>query len=177
MNIITAVIFICLLTFSACAVKTDKDRTYLETSTDDRQNGPKAFSNLTLTIPIEKLVSRADYILFGEVTGVEGQVESLERGFRLPVSTVTIDVSESWKGDISGRFTFKSLGANIDRVDYFSEEMARFSRGETVLVFLARFGDKILPVGHIQGKLNIPDDQLPAFREQITKLIKGDNLE
>jgi hypothetical protein len=119
----------------------------------------RPYSNLMFPIPVEKLAERADYVLYGNVETVTGLVEKIAPDISLPVSTVTLNIRETLKGDAGGTFTFKSLGARIDDADFFSEEMAHFTAGETVIVFLKAFDGVVLPVGHVQGKISVTNEE------------------
>ncbi len=129
----------------------------------------RPYSNLMFPIPVEKLAERADHVLYGDVKAVSGAVESIAPEISMPVSTVTLSVREALKGDASGSFTFKSLGAEIDGSPYYSEDMARFDAGETVVVFLKDFGGTVLPVGHVQGKVVVRGkDDMNEIKDKIT---------
>src|SRR3989338_4987648 len=55
-------------------------------------------SDLMISIPIEELARRANYILYGKITGVTGKVEQVDDKIQMPISTVTLSIIENWKG-------------------------------------------------------------------------------
>lgn len=157
-----------LLVFTACADMTNRQANLKGEGESINTAPPRPYSDLVPYIPVEKLSERADYVLHGDVNEVSGTVEKIAPNISMPVSSVTLNVREVLKGNANGTFTFKSLGAEIDGLPYFSGDMARFTVGETVVVFLKDFDGTILPVGHAQGKVVIRDeDDVDEIKDKI----------
>ena len=158
--------------FAACAAGTGEKNGSLKNGDEDVGAAPSPpIHNLMFATPLDKLAERADHIIYGQVGEVKGAIESLTPDIRLPVSTVTLNVRENWKGKAGQDLTFKSLGAEIDGTPYFSEEMPIFSRGEKVVVFLADFNGTLLPVGHVQGKIIVNEETVGTLRALAAQLI------
>lgn len=172
MNILNLTLIFAITIFVSCAIPVKEQDTHLagDAATELERKPPA--HNLMLDIPIETLARRADLIVYGHVENVEGNVENLSDDIRMPISTVTLQVTKVLKGDAGREVVFKSLGAVIDGLPYFSEEMAQFVKGESVAVFLADFGGTILPVGHAQGKISVSDDPVTQLTKDISVILK-----
>lgn len=101
---------------------------------------PTADATSVKKMTVADLVNYGDKIIAGRVTAVTDGFDASN----LPYTEVTISVTESLKGNVSGSYTFRQFGLSAPRdmgngrtyVGVSPDGFPRFAAGEDVVVFL-----------------------------------------
>lgn len=109
---------------------------------------------LALMVPfsLDRLVTDADTIVHGSVVRRESRWDT---SGRLIVTDVTLDVSETLKGEPAVRQTLRIAGGTVGEVTLTMSEVPEFRDGEDVIVFLAHDQVPSRVVGLWQGKFTV----------------------
>ena len=122
----------------------------------------------TTVIPpdFDQLVSRAQVIFEGNVTGVQSQWIGEGAQHRI-VTFVTFKVDDSLKGDPGTTYTIRMLGGTVDGRTMEVTDAPKFQVGDHDLLFVENNGRQFIPLVGIQhGRIRIQKDQTGA--EQLT---------
>lgn len=115
----------------------------------------------TTVIPpdFDHLVSRADAIFEGDVTGIESQWIGEGAQHRI-VTFVTFKVDQSLKGDLGKSYTIRMLGGTVDGRTMSVTDGPKFAVGDHDLLFVENNGRQFIPLVGIQhGRIRIKKDQ------------------
>lgn len=151
------IIIIVSIVLGACSSGQDVNGVGDSSGSASAKKDSRLINNLMLAMPLDELVRSANHILYGKVADVKGNVGNVGQKLRMPISTVRLDIIESWKGVKDKTITFRSPGAVVNGAAFFSEQMPQFVKGEEVVVFLAEFDAGVFPVGHRQGNFEVKD--------------------
>jgi hypothetical protein len=106
------------------------------------------------TVPeltIEELTDASDAIVVGEVVSVDANVEG-----RWVVSTISVSVSEVWKGKAVDMIQIRHRGGRTAKLATVVPGMPQFAVGERAVLFLeARRDGGFVTTGLAQGKFSI----------------------
>ena len=115
----------------------------------------------TTVIPpnFDQLVSRAQVIFEGEVTGLQSQWIGEGAEHRI-VTFVTFKVDDSLKGDAGATYTMRMLGGTVDGETMAVTDAPKFKVGDHDLLFIENNGRQFIPlVGIHHGRFRIQKDQ------------------
>ena len=118
-------------------------------------------ASATTVIPptFDELVSRAQVIFEGEVTGLQSQWigEGAERRI---VTYVTFKVDDALKGDPGATYSMRMLGGTVDGRTMAVTDAPKFKVGDHDLLFVENNGSQFIPLVGIQhGRFRIQQDQ------------------
>src|SRR5215471_16644868 len=117
----------------------------------------------------EELVSRAQVIFEGEVTGLQSQWIGEGAQHRI-VTFVTFKVDDTLKGGASGTYSIRMLGGTVDGQTMEVSDAPKFKVGDHDILFVENNGSQFIPLVGIQhGRFRVQKDQ--AGRDT---LITGD---
>jgi hypothetical protein len=117
-----------------------------------------AFAASGPRLSVDRLTRSAGVIVEGRVTEVQSEWTTDQSQI---FTTVTLEVSETYKGDVpGGELRFRYLGGTVGDITMSLVGQPSFDRGERVLVFLhPNYGVVDLPViGFSQGKFRVAAD-------------------
>jgi len=120
-----------------------------------------ALANATTVIPpdFDQLVSRAEVIFEGEVTGLQSQWIGEGAEHRI-VTFVTFKVDEALKGNPGATYTMRMLGGTVDGETIGVTDAPKFKVGDHDLLFVEHNGSQFVPLVGIQhGRFHIQKDQ------------------
>lgn len=107
----------------------------------------------------DHLVSRAEVIFEGEVTGLQSQWIGEGSEHRI-VTYVTFKVDEALKGDPGASYTMRMLGGTVDGQTMEVTDGPKFKVGDHDLLFVENNGRQFIPLVGIQhGRFRIQKDQ------------------
>ena len=107
----------------------------------------------------DHLVSRADTIFEGDVTGVASQWIGEGAQHRI-VTFVTFKVDQSLKGAPGASYTMRMLGGTVDGETMSVSDAPKFAVGDHDLLFVENNGRQFIPLVGIQhGRVRIQKDQ------------------
>jgi len=116
--------------------------------------------------PLDKLVEYSTDILVGTIVSVTDGIDASN----VPYTEVTLDVSETLRGSVSGRYSFRQFGLLAPRdmgtytnLNVTLDGWPRYAQGEEVMLFLykeAALTGLRTTVGLFQGKFNIVNGQI-----------------
>jgi hypothetical protein len=115
----------------------------------------------TTVIPpnFDRLVSHAQVIFDGEVTGVQSQWMGEGSNHRI-VSFVSFKVDDTLKGDAGKTYTLRMLGGTVDGQTMQVTDAPVFKIGERDLLFVENNGSQFIPLVGIQhGRVRIQKDE------------------
>ena len=115
----------------------------------------------TTVIPpsFDELVSRAQVIFEGEVTGLQSQWVG-EGAERRIVTYVTFKVNDALKGEPGATYSMRMLGGTIDGRTMEVTDSPKFKVGDHDLLFVENNGSQFIPlVGIMHGRFRIDKDQ------------------
>ncbi len=118
-------------------------------------------AHATTVIPpkFDELVSRAQVIFDGEVTGLQSQWIG-EGAQRRIVTFVTFKVNESIKGDPGTTYSMRMLGGTVDGRTMRVTDAPEFKVGERRILFVENNGNQFIPLVGIQhGSFRVQKDQ------------------
>ncbi|MBA3608584.1 MAG: hypothetical protein H0W43_08795 [Chthoniobacterales bacterium] len=118
-------------------------------------------ANATTVIPpkFDELVSRAQVIFDGEVTGLQSQWIGEGAHHRI-VTFVTFKVNESIKGDPGTTYSMRMLGGTVDGRTMRVTDAPEFKVGERRILFVENNGSQFIPLVGIQhGSFRVERDQ------------------
>ena len=120
-----------------------------------------AIANATTVIPpnFDELVSRAEVIFEGEVTGLQSQWIGEGAEHRI-VTFVTFKVDDTLKGNAGATYTMRMLGGTVDGQTMEVTDAPKFKVGDHDLLFVEHNGSQFIPlVGIMHGRFRIQKDQ------------------
>lgn len=115
----------------------------------------------TTVIPpkFDELVSRAQIIFEGEVTGLQSQWIGEGAEHRI-VTFVTFKVSDTLKGDPGTTYSMRMLGGTVDGRTMEVTDAPKFKIGDRDLLFVENNGKQFIPlVGIMHGRFRVQKDQ------------------
>jgi hypothetical protein len=118
-------------------------------------------ANATTVIPpnFDQLVSRAQIIFEGEVTGLQSQWIGEGAQHRI-VTFVTFKVDETLKGDPGASYSIRMLGGTVDGRTMEVTDAPKFTVGDHDLLFVENNGSQFIPLVGIQhGRFRVQKDQ------------------
>ena len=118
-------------------------------------------ANATTVIPpkFDELVSRAQVIFDGEVTGLQSQWIGEGAEHRI-VTFVTFKVNEAIKGDPGTTYSIRMLGGTVDGRTMRVTDAPEFKVGDRSLLFVENNGSQFIPLVGIQhGRFRVQKDQ------------------
>ncbi len=118
-------------------------------------------ANATTVIPpkFDELVSRAQVIFEGEVTGLTSQWIGEGVQHRI-VTFVTFKVDDTLKGDPGTAYSMRMLGGTVDGRTMAVSDAPKFKVGDHDLLFVENNGSQFIPLVGIQhGRFRIQKDQ------------------
>ena len=118
-------------------------------------------ANATTVIPpkFDELVSRAQIIFEGEVTGLQSQWIGEGSEHRI-VTFVTFKVDETLKGDPGASYSIRMLGGTVDGRTMEVTDAPKFKVGDHDLLFVENNGSQFIPLVGIQhGRFRVQKDQ------------------
>jgi hypothetical protein len=118
-------------------------------------------ANATTVIPpnFDELVSRAEVIFEGEVTGVQSQWIGEGAEHRI-VTFVTFKVDEALKGNPGGSYSIRMLGGTVDGRTMEVTDAPKFKLGDHDVLFVENNGSQFIPLVGIQhGRFRVEKDQ------------------
>lgn len=114
---------------------------------------------------IEELGATATVVVRGQVSGVRGFWN--EKRTKI-LTEITVDVVESYKGDVAGVVRLIQLGGVVDNVRVTADGALQWTQDEEVLLFLEPYGPGTLQVtGFSQGKFLVERD--PATGDEFVR--------
>lgn len=117
-------------------------------------------ANATTVIPpkFDELVSRAQVIFEGEVTGLNSQWIGEGVQHRI-VTFVTFKVDDTLKGDPGTTYSMRMLGGTVDGRTMEVSDAPKFKVGDHDLLFVENNGSQFIPLVGIQhGRFRIQKD-------------------
>ncbi len=116
----------------------------------------RADASQVLALGLDELTSRADRVVLGEIVDLRSAWDAQRRHI---FSTITVTVSESWKGDLvpGRRLTIVQPGGAVGKFQTIVHGMPAFAVGERAVLFV-RAGDGGAVVGMSQGKRSLRFD-------------------
>ncbi|HEY3662518.1 MAG TPA: hypothetical protein VGL24_05140 [Chthoniobacterales bacterium] len=118
-------------------------------------------ANATTVIPpkFDELVSRAQVIFEGEVTGLHSQWIGEGAQHRI-VTFVTFKVDDTLKGDPVTTYSMRMLGGTVDGRTMEVSDAPKFKVGDHDMLFVENNGSQFIPLVGIQhGRFRIQKDQ------------------
>lgn len=118
-------------------------------------------ANATTVIPpkFDELVSRAQVIFEGEVTGLHSQWIGEGAQHRI-VTFVTFKVDDTLKGDPGTTYSMRMLGGTVDGRTMEVSDAPKFKVGDHDMLFVENNGSQFIPLVGIQhGRFRIQKDQ------------------
>jgi len=118
-------------------------------------------ASATTVIPptFDELVSRAQVIFEGEVTGLQSQWIGEGAEHRI-VTYVTFKVDDTLKGDPGATYSMRMLGGTVDGRTMEVTDAPKFKVGDHDLLFVENNGRQFIPlVGIMHGRFRIQKDQ------------------
>jgi hypothetical protein len=115
----------------------------------------------TTVIPpsFDELVSRAQVIFEGEVTGLHSQWIGEGAQHRI-VTYVTFKVDDTLKGDAGASYSIRMLGGTVDGRTMQVTDAPKFQVGDHDLLFVENNGSQFIPLVGIQhGRFRVQRDQ------------------
>jgi len=115
----------------------------------------------TTVIPptFDELVSRAEVIFEGEVTGLQSQWIGAGAEHRI-VTFVTFKVDEALKGKPGASYSIRMLGGTIDGQTMEVSDAPKFKVGDHDLLFVENNGSQFIPLVGIQhGRFRVQKDE------------------
>jgi len=115
----------------------------------------------TTVIPpnFDELVSRAQVIFEGEVTGLHSQWIGEGAQHRI-VTYVTFKVDDALKGDPGASYSIRMLGGTVDGRTMEVTDAPKFQVGDHDLLFVENNGSQFIPLVGIQhGRFRVQKDQ------------------
>ncbi len=115
----------------------------------------------TTVIPpsFDELVSRADVIFDGEVTGLESQWIGEGSEHRI-VTYVTFKVNQALKGDPGATYSMRMLGGTVDGRTMEVSDAPKFKVGDRDILFVEHNGSQFIPLVGIQhGRFRVQKNQ------------------
>src|SRR6476660_7279078 len=115
----------------------------------------------TTVIPprFDELVSRAQIIFEGEVTGLQSQWIGEGAQHRI-VTFVTFKVDDTLKGDAGATYSIRMLGGTVDGRTMEVTDAPKFKVGDHDLLFVENNGRQFIPLVGIQhGRFRVQKDQ------------------
>ena len=114
----------------------------------------------TTVIPphFDELVSRAQVIFEGEVTGLQSQWIGEGAQHRI-VTFVTFKVNDTLKGDAGTTYSIRMLGGTVDGRTMEVTDAPKFKVGDHDLLFVENNGSQFIPLVGIQhGRFRVQSD-------------------
>lgn len=114
----------------------------------------------TTVIPprFDELVSRAQIIFEGEVTGLQSQWIGEGAQHRI-VTFVTFKVDDTLKGDAGATYSIRMLGGTVDGRTMEVTDAPKFKVGDHDLLFVENNGSQFIPLVGIQhGRFRVQKD-------------------
>src|SRR5437764_11349186 len=108
-------------------------------------------------LSLDDMVNKAHSIVHGKVRSVRSHWS--EDG-RLILTTYTLDVQETIKGQSARSIALTTIGGKIGDLTVFAAGMPSFVVGEESIVFLEKSGDKSAVVGLNQGKFSVVNGEV-----------------
>ncbi len=118
-------------------------------------------ANATTVIPpnFDELVSRAEAIFEGEVTGLQSQWIGEGSEHRI-VTFVTFKVDQALKGDPGTTYSIRMLGGTVDGRTMEVSDAPKFKVGDHDVLFIQNNGHQFIPLVGIQhGRFRVQKDQ------------------
>lgn len=118
-------------------------------------------ANATTVIPpkFDELVSRAQVIFDGEVTGLQSQWIGEGAQHRI-VTFVTFKVNQAIKGDPGSTYSMRMLGGTVDGRTMRVTDAPEFKVGDRSVLFVENNGSQFIPLVGIQhGSFRVQKDQ------------------
>ena len=118
-------------------------------------------ASATTVIPpkFDELVSRAQLIFEGEVTGLQSQWIGEGTQHRI-VTFVTFKVDDTLKGDAGASYSIRMLGGTVDGQTMEVTDAPKFRVGDHDLLFVENNGSQFIPLVGIQhGRFRVQKDQ------------------
>ena len=115
----------------------------------------------TTVIPprFDELVSRAQVIFEGEVTGLQSQWIGEGAQHRI-VTFVTFKVDDTLKGDAGTTYSIRMLGGTVDGQTMEVSDAPKFKVGDHDILFVENNGSQFIPLVGIQhGRFSVQKDQ------------------
>jgi hypothetical protein len=115
----------------------------------------------TTVIPpkFDELVSRAEVIFEGEVTGIQSQWIGEGAEHRI-VTFVTFKVKDTLKGNAGATYSMRMLGGTVDGQTMKVTDAPEFKVGDHDLLFVEKNGSQFIPLVGIQhGRFRIQKDE------------------
>jgi hypothetical protein len=118
-------------------------------------------ANATTVIPptFDELVSRAQIIFEGQVTGLKSQWIGEGAEHRI-VTYVTFKVDDTLKGDAGATYSIRMLGGTVDGRTMEVTDAPKFKVGDHDVLFVENNGSQFIPLVGIQhGRFRVQKDQ------------------
>ena len=118
-------------------------------------------ANATIVIPptFDELVSRAQIIFEGQVTGLKSQWIGEGAEHRI-VTYVTFKVDDTLKGDAGATYSIRMLGGTVDGRTMEVSDAPKFKVGDHDVLFVENNGSQFIPLVGIQhGRFRVQKDQ------------------
>jgi hypothetical protein len=115
----------------------------------------------TTVIPpkFDELVSRAEIIFEGEVTGLQSQWIGEGAEHRI-VTFVSFKVNDTLKGNPGATYTIRMLGGTVDGQTMEVTDAPKFKVGDHDILFVENNGSQFIPlVGIHHGRFRVQKDQ------------------
>lgn len=184
MRRIIALLFIMVVFLSSCVVETANSN--IEASSQPDKTQIMIHADWVAYNTAEELISAADTVLVGTITGIDFEIEKNKLNDIFPYTIYDIDVKAVYKGDVNKNIKIKVLGTsgindtkkNLSNIDINKipiingEPTINFSQ---TYLFVLQDSKDSLPtlISFDQGALNInePDtkkDNLPSIKEIVS---------
>jgi hypothetical protein len=118
-------------------------------------------ANATTVIPptFDELVSRAQIIFEGQVTGLKSQWIGEGAEHRI-VTYVTFKVDDTLKGNAGATYSIRMLGGTVDGRTMEVTDAPKFKVGDHDVLFVENNGSQFIPLVGIQhGRFRVQTDQ------------------
>jgi len=118
-------------------------------------------ASATTVIPpkFDELVSRAEIIFEGEVTGLQSQWIGEGAEHRI-VTFVTFKIDDTLKGNAGASYTIRMLGGTVDGQTMEVTDAPKFKVGDHDVLFVENNGSQFIPlVGIHHGRFRVQKDQ------------------
>jgi hypothetical protein len=111
---------------------------------------PSAEASMLRSMSLAELVNEADDIVVAKVLSVAAAWDPAHRRI---LSTIEVDVEETWKGSSESRhLTIVQPGGSVGDIEMTVHGMPTFSVAEKALLFLRRIAEREVVVGMSEGK-------------------------
>ena len=124
---------------------------------------------IMLKMDLKALTRESDLIVIGKVVNIDSQVEEKGETF----TYVSINVDECVKGKpLQGEIVIAVPGGTVGELTMWVSEAAKFTLGETNLLFLSHFRNNLYQVvGGVQGKLTVDKGNISEYEMALDEVL------